>query len=216
MGIFNGLAIQVQVAIITGLIGFIVTIINYTMGKKNIKLLVQKRYIDTISAERIKWIEKTRDAFVEFTRLTTEISIMADLVKKEKITEIDEHNKIISIIALMNATMDRINLLLNPTELFSRKLKEKQKELTEFLLEDLFREFEQEKYHALLNDIEYINHVILKSEWKRIKEETKLGDHISEKRMEEILKEVAIKISKDRYDELIKAKSVNKVATSKS
>ncbi|MCU5412901.1 hypothetical protein OCE50_18550, partial [Bacillus wiedmannii] len=56
--------------------------ITKDLGEKNLKALEQRRYIDAISVERIKWINNLRDSFSDFLK---NVNLhMSDIYKLEK------------------------------------------------------------------------------------------------------------------------------------
>lgn len=173
------------------------------LGEKNLKALEQRRYIDAISTERIKWINTMRDKFSEFTKFTyvqmTEFSRW-----KEKGFDTSDQNvrdelrdRIFEITYIRN----QITLLLNPIEPVSQKLIKLQNTIArELSKKDNIPEFEFKYWAELMGDLEYFHQVVLKAEWKRVKKENKKGEEIDDKEMSHIYTEVAKKLNNKRYN----------------
>ncbi|PGS04978.1 hypothetical protein COC45_28150 [Bacillus cereus] len=164
------------------------------LGERNLKALEQRRYIDAISAERVKWISELREKSSEFLKVThlqvndfykwyeTDISKINQDVLMERSSE---------IVGLSN----QIYLLLNPHGIANGKLITLQNEVAVILSNSNIREFNLEELEEKIIVIGYLYQVILKAEWKRVKEENKEGAELSEERVNEIYIEVARKYS---------------------
>ncbi|PGM03797.1 MULTISPECIES: hypothetical protein [Bacillus cereus group] len=175
--------------------------ITKELGEKNLKSLEQKRYIDAISTERIKWINTMRDAFSEYLKLTH--IQMNDFHKwknegKESIKESELRERSFEINYLNN----QIYLLSNNTEPIIQKLIELQGEVTNTLCRNDVVKFDDVKITEWANDIGYLQQVILKAEWRRVKEENKLGEEITDEKMNEIFMSTAKHIDPVRFDHL--------------
>lgn len=133
---------------------------------------------NTISTQRILWVNKLRDHFVDFNKLAYEYSFNLNTKKRGVKTDFDFIEKHYELIALCN----RIKLLLNPNEEFSKGLTEKLTEIIELLNGD----YSAKKYKMLIEDLNLIQQVILKAEWKRIKIEIKKGKLLSDKKVAKI------------------------------
>ncbi|WP_157696430.1 hypothetical protein [Bacillus velezensis] len=75
--------------------------------------------IETISAQRIQWVNRLRDKFVEFNKLINEFSYsIYESVEKKYVTTFDYKTKFHDLRAVGN----HISLLLNPNENYSEEL----------------------------------------------------------------------------------------------
>lgn len=203
MELFLGLAVPVQVALITAFIGSITIILNTLIGKWNLSSLKQRRYIDTIGKERIEWLNNIRDSFVEFTMITSELATFMSIYNLDDLTVVDEEGKeYFTKLINLNAVKHKINLLLNPTEIFSEKLTTSLDQIVDDLLENngiLKDEVKMKDFRELRLNIEFIQQVILKAEWRRIIKETESGKKLKKEDVEKVFIEVATDIDKDRY-----------------
>ncbi|WP_435038778.1 hypothetical protein [Bacillus subtilis] len=135
---------------------------------------------NTISTQRILWVNKLRDHFVDFNKLAYEYSSNKNTYEKNKekpnFDFMEKHYE-------LRALLDRINLLLNPNEEFSKRLSEKLLEII-MLLKD--NKYNVKTYENLTKELNLIQQVILKAEWKRIKIEIKKGKELSDKKVAKI------------------------------
>lgn len=178
------------------------------LGEKNLKALEQRRYIDAISAERIKWINTMRDRFSEYIKLVHMQMNDFSEWKSQGDADIDEselRKRFFDITYINN----QINLLLNQTEPIVKKIVEIQSTLTIELgsPKDLSK-YNYQKHQEMTNDLSYLYQIVLKAEWKRVKEENKNGAELSEEKMHEIYIEIAKKQSEKIYRKIIKEDKV--------
>lgn len=163
------------------------------IGELNIGELEKRRFIDTISGQRIDWINKLRDTFVEYNKLSHTYSMY--VFSKQNKSDFDYGGMYQEIIAVKN----HIELLLNPEELFSENLIKLLNQLIDSLHS---HDFNMEKYKENKEVISYIQQVILKSEWKRIKVETEKGRQITDTEMKQIFEKIGKKIDESKYNKL--------------
>ena len=178
------------------------------LGEKNLKALEQRRYIDAISAERIKWINTMRDRFSEYIKLVHMQMNDFSEWKSQGDADIDEselRKRFFDITYINN----QINLLLNQTEPIVKKIVEIQSTLTiELGSPKDISKYNYQKHQEMTNDLSYLYQIVLKAEWKRVKEENKNGAELSEEKMHEIYIEIAKKQSEKIYRKIIKEDKV--------
>lgn len=159
------------------LLGVVSTIKN--SSENNRKSMITS----TITKERAAWLNRLRDAFAEFNGCVYRMERLETKIPAKKIYKSAEF---IETIVSMEKTKSYIELLLNPTEppnkILINGMKECISQRTNKLIKFEFTNNNQE--------LEYVQQVILKSEWKRINEEAegKKAD------MELIYKPVAVAI----------------------
>ncbi|MCU5717557.1 hypothetical protein OCB69_20925 [Bacillus cereus] len=174
--------------------------ITKELGEKNIKALEQRRYIDAISAERIKWINTMRDRFSEYIKLVH--LQMNDFLEWQSQGDagIDE-NELRKRFFDITYVNNQINLLVNQTEPIVREMLNIQSIQTEELgsPKDLSK-FNYQKHQEMTDDLSYLYQVVLKAEWKRVKEENKKGEEISDEEVNYIYTEVAKNFSNKKYN----------------
>ncbi|WP_342471967.1 hypothetical protein MHH70_16190 [Metasolibacillus sp. FSL H7-0170] len=98
----------------------------------------------------------------------------------------------------------KLYLLLNPTEIYSEKLNVLSNEVIKLLLRYDENPID-DKYDELGNlnaNINFIQQVILKAEWKRIVIEIEKGKKLESKEVSKIFQEVAENINKERNEKL--------------
>lgn len=163
------------------------------IGELNIGELEKRRFIDTISGQRIEWINKLRGTFVEFNKLSHTYSMF--VFSNQSNSDFNFGGIYQEIIAAKN----HIDLLLNPEELFSKYLMK----YLNLLIDSLHsHDFNMETYKKNEEMISYIQQVILKSEWKRIKVETEKGRQITDMEMKQIFEGIGKKIDQSHYNKL--------------
>ncbi|MGN4384776.1 hypothetical protein [Bacillus cereus group sp. TH260-2LC] len=162
---------------------------------KNNEVAREQRFINTISAQRIEWINTIRNEFVQFNTLVNAIMYYPDVSTTKRESESDLLKDLKNIEEVKN----RIVLLLNPREIFSDTLVTYLDEMIDIILLDSPI---LEKYSICKNEVIYIQQVILKSEWKRIKNETEIGKQLNEEETKRIFIDVAKEIDKVKYKKI--------------
>ncbi|MGE7694382.1 hypothetical protein ACQKNC_09705 [Lysinibacillus sp. NPDC094177] len=202
---FLELQVPVQVAIITASIGAITLFLNTLLGKLNLTSLKQRRYIDTISKERIEWLNKIRDSFVEYTTLTSELTMLVTFYDLGKMKVDDEKGQeYLDKLLQLEGVKQKIYLLLNPKEVYAAKLNLLSDEGTKLLLKCVNKPIADngDELNNLNTNINFIQQVILKAEWKRIVIEIEQGKKLESKEVSKIFQEVAKYIDKERNEKL--------------
>ncbi|MCP1180520.1 MULTISPECIES: hypothetical protein [Bacillus] len=171
------------------------------LGEKNLKALEQRRYIDAISTERVKWINTVRDAFSSYLKHT---NIQANEFHKllESGTDVLMIDEIRERAFEITYISNRIYLLLNPVEPIFKKIIEKHEKINKVLVANDWEMFDIKRIGEWGTDLNYLYQVVLKAEWKRVKEENQLGTEITDERMNEIHISVAIKMDIQRYKQI--------------
>lgn len=187
--------------VVTAVATIIAAVLNVRINRKNIEIAKEERFIDTITTERVKWLNTLRDVFSEYLKLA--IIQMNDFQKwkMEGIGTIDEDG-LRERSFEMRYISSRIYLLLNHTEPINEKLIDCESSITNILGTNNISEFESEQVILLIEELEYLQQVVLKSEWRRVKEENRLGTEITDDRMNEIFMSTALKIDPGRFKRL--------------
>ncbi|PGA23613.1 MULTISPECIES: hypothetical protein [Bacillus cereus group] len=188
----------------TIIVGILAAIINVVLNVKNNRVLKEERFIDAISAERVKWINTLRDKFSEYNKLVhiqmngidSIVNLNGRSIEELKIEEL--RKRAYEITFLHN----HIELFLNPTEPVTEKLLQTQDKVTRYLTATDYNMFNYEEVKQWALNLHYLQQVILKSEWKRVKEENEKGKEINDQRMNEIFINTAKKIDSDKYESL--------------
>lgn len=182
------------------LIGILATLFtaiwNLIISKKN-------RFISNINSERVKWVSKVRDIFSEINKSTY---IQCQLRKEYGHSIPDDKNLSNELIYLIN----HIELYLNPNETVVKRLIELQEHIVINLI-NFNGDFLNESYEQSSLKLHYLQQVILKAEWKRIKKETKKGRELKQKEIKSIFINTAKGIDnrKGYYDGLLKQELEN-------
>ncbi|KAB7635270.1 hypothetical protein [Bacillus sp. B3-WWTP-C-10-D-3] len=179
--------------VVTAIATIVAAVLNVRINRKNIEIAKEERFIDTITAERVKWLNTLRDTCSEYLKLA--IIQMNDFQKwkAEGIENINE-DELRERSFEMRYISSRIYLSLNQTEPINEKLIDLQSEITNILGTNNISEFESKKIIQSIEDLQYLQQVVLKSEWRRIKEENKLGTEMKDDRMNEIFMSTALKM----------------------
>ncbi|EJS54402.1 hypothetical protein IC9_01735 [Bacillus toyonensis] len=187
--------------------------ITKELGEKNLKALEQRRYIDAISIERVKWINNLRDNFSDFLKnvnlqLGDILKLISEKQKnnedvklesdKQKVDKDKMRERLGEIMYVGNHNF----LLLNPTEPICKKIRKLQLQIFESLEKFNGSEFDNEKVRKLVDELSFCYQVVLKAEWKRVKEENKEGKEINQETLNGIYKEASKKLNDEVYDNL--------------
>ncbi|PEY43144.1 hypothetical protein CN895_24100 [Bacillus cereus] len=173
------------------LFGVFATII---IGLWNIKIAKHDNFIENVNSERVKWINAIRELFSEYNKTALlQHQRLVDLEREDKSSIEDLSHDIIHL-------NNHIELFLNPVETPSKKYMEIQHNITEMLVGTA--ELNNDLLAENLLDLHYLQQVTLKAEWKRVKEETRKGKEIKDKKTREIFTETAKKINSLRYEKL--------------
>jgi hypothetical protein len=191
--------IYIYGAIATVLVGVVAAFVNLFLNWKNNKVSKENRFIDSISVERVNWINTLRDNFSEFLKLTHLQLNDFDRMVGRGMESIDE-GELIKRSSEITYLHSRIFLFLNSTELTTQKLILIQNDIVSALCNGDTSKYNGENIVAWVEDLIYFQQVILKSEWRRVKEENKKGKEIDEKRMNSIYVETAKKIDIQRFN----------------
>ena len=151
--------------------------------------------IQTISEERIKWINSLRDEFVEFNKnliMFREAVSDGQHYKDYNEETKRKYEKLISSIY-------RITLLLNPSEKYMYYLIDKINVLLQ-VSSTLPGSHDINAFYQDKNVLLDLQQIILKAEWKRVKKESNTGRDLKKKNIEKIYNEVAKVINPEIYE----------------
>jgi hypothetical protein len=165
--------------------------ISLKLGNMTVETQGKQRLIETISTQRVEWINKIREYFSQFSKVTYKMALVRSNGKE---VESELQHELYYLV-------NHIELFLNPTEIITKKFIEKKDVVARYLLRDNVP-FSWETYSSGMHDLHYIEQVILKAEWKRLKEETKSGNEVIN--MEEIHKEIARNIDINKYNAVLR------------
>ncbi|KRV45050.1 MULTISPECIES: hypothetical protein [Bacillus] len=141
--------------------------------------------VDTLSKQRIEWLNNLRGKFVEFNTLATEFYYNKNNPHQTNYNVFDKFN-------LLDKTKNHIRLLLNPKEPVAKGINVKFQEVINLLLDE--NSFDSSQLGALLLVIDNLQQIILKAEWKRIKEEIKKGRELNPDEVSKIYMNVSEKL----------------------
>lgn len=176
-------------------------------ARDTITNLKERRYLDAIITQRMKWIDEIREAFIMFESISSKAQILI-------VTSYGEYNqKELSKMSFgyaleLQEIINRIMLLSNPTEEWFNELYDKMiKQKLLFVsgrFENGFTEDEMALYNDLAVQIQFLELSILKSEWKRIQLETESGEKLKSDEMKSLFEKAAKSISRELYNDLFK------------
>ncbi|TDU16456.1 MULTISPECIES: APC family permease [Bacillus] len=191
--LYNSSIATVLSGLFTGCLAYLGVRWSVANATKNSK---ESMLSNTVTKERIVWQNKLRDKFGEYNKIIFEISRVSN--------RLDFKNKTISKelqdkVTECHSVIRYINLLLNPSEKPHKKLI--------YQLQRLITESTKVKLDIniieTLDNVEFMQQVILKFEWKRIKEEAEKGQKLSDERIDELYKITALKINEKLAEEIL-------------
>ena len=164
----------------------------YTVNRTN-KTKLKELLVQTISEERIRWINTLRDEFVEFNKNIVVYKAIID--EHEGDSSSEENRKFEEVIA----SIHRITLLLNPSEHYMQYLIEEINGLSQ-ASSTIRGEYDPQPFIDAKWRITDLQQVILKAEWARVKKESKTGKELSDKEIKGIYDETAKGINTKIFD----------------
>ncbi|MDA1650987.1 hypothetical protein [Bacillus cereus group sp. TH160LC] len=174
--------------------------ITKDLGEKNLKALEQRRYIDAICTERVKWINSLQEKFSDFLKNVNLLMIDVYRLKSGNL-EVDK-DKMSERLGEVMYLGNHIFLLLNPTEPICKEIRVLQVQICKCLENFKGSDSDKKKLDDLVDKLSFFYQVVLKVEWKRVKEENKKGEEIDRETMKKIYKETSKNIDIEVYDNL--------------
>lgn len=152
-----------EIGLFVGLIfTFLLGIINWRSNRRNLETT---KFIDTITAERIKWLEKLRQDISKFAGLTHFWTFSIDKPDSE------EARKVMNEIDILRYL---IKLRLNPEGEYDKKIMNLIDEIP-----NLAAQIEKTPLKTALSELIKVSQKLLKEEWNRVKKESKKGSEVS-------------------------------------
>jgi hypothetical protein len=180
---------------------------TFKINNDNLKSSIERRYTDTVAVQRIEWVNRIREEFVDYNSKCDYIIQKLTLeFYKESTEEPDFEDYVPSTLSLLRY-INRVYLLSNPREIWFAKLVEEMKGLREFLMDTADPNTERidyNEYNNRMDRIHFLQQCILKAEWSRTQEEVNTGDKVSGERMKEIIVEIAKEIDETQYSITLK------------
>ncbi|MGE8037842.1 hypothetical protein [Lysinibacillus sp. NPDC093692] len=194
--------------IITGAISLIAAIKSSNTSKTVAKIssidLRSARVADTISTQRIEWINNVRNCFADFHK---SVFLHTKLLRKYSLDEHFRSEEIQQSISEAKYYSNLMELYLNPTEKIvkllmksvSKCIKEMERSTSP---SSVGLEFSLKIY---LTKITTYQQVILKAEWQIVRNEIKEGKELDKAEKEAIYLKVAKRIDQKIFEEMIKS-----------
>lgn len=140
--------------LLTFLLGFYNLIVNRTLKNRT-------QFVDTITAERIKWLEKIRIDISRFSGLT---SFWVKNLRDASSEDSKEVLKEIDILRVM------IKLRLNPKGTYDKEIMDLLDEIPQ-----LTNQIDMSLLNKKLEQLTTLSQKLLKEEWEKVKKESKRG-----------------------------------------
>lgn len=155
------------------------------VSKENIISLEKRRYLDSVSAERIKWVNNIRECFANFNKA---VIFYAREIEHQQINL----NKFEEISYYANLS----ELYLNPNEEISKEIVALQNNsiqiFTKVFDNGNTRDFFIMEVEENIERLREKQQLVLKAEWRRIKEEIITGEEMNKERIQEIYTELKV------------------------
>lgn len=165
------------------------------VARLNTKTKMKELLIQTISEERIKWINSLRDEFIEFNKNL--IMFREAVSDGQDYKDYNEETKR-KYESLVNSIY-RITLLLNPAEKYMNYLIEKVNVIVQ-VSSTLPGSHDLNAFYSDKNVMLDLQQIILKAEWKRVKKESNAGKDLKKTHIEKIYNDVAKAINPKIYE----------------
>jgi hypothetical protein len=143
---------------------FVGVLVSLAIGIGNIvhNLKINRRtlFINSVTTERVKWIDKLRQ----------NISTFAGLTHHWVASRLEDTSKSNPILRELDQLRVLIKLQLNPRSEIDRQIIRKIDEIP-----DLTHHPDKSKFTAAINELVSLTQILLKQEWDRVKEEARTG-----------------------------------------
>lgn len=170
--------------------------INEQLANSQMKTQDKQRIVGNIGAQRIEWVNKTRDVFIGYNANLNKLRFINSILNDNNISRY--HDEIKKLSFELSKSKDSVELLLNPNEPYTKFLIVSMEELNKIVIGN--RKFKDDRYKKLNNYIIFAQNVILKAEWKRVKDETERGQFLNDKEMETIFEVVGSSMNKETHN----------------
>lgn len=168
---------------------------NRQLTDSQIKSLDRQRIVGSISTQRIEWVNKTRDVFVEYNTNLNRLRFINTVVNDSNLSQYFEEIKRLSF--ELHRLGDMVELLLNPMEPYTRFLLVNMKDVNKMVINGII---DNTRYSKFTKNITFTQNVILKAEWKRVKDETESGEFLNEEKMVKVFEEVGKDMNEDIHN----------------
>ncbi|BCR04529.1 hypothetical protein DESUT3_15980 [Desulfuromonas versatilis] len=145
--------------VITGFISIWNVINHYRLNKRT-------SFINTVTSERVKWLDKLRQNISSFCGLTHTWAMTDVKGKPEEFELLSQLDKLRYLIRLQ----------LNPQVIDGEPNSDKKIEQLIAKIPDLTHESQQNELKTALNELITTSQILLKHEWEKVKAESKRGD----------------------------------------
>lgn len=174
--------------------------LNKNLGKLQAITQDKQRIVETIGVQRVTWINNIRQHFVNYNSNVQKFhfNYMRMSFPNEEITIL--RDKTIELSEDLMKTTYNTELFLNGDEVYSNAVISIMKNLRSDILNT---NMAIEQFNDTLSKLIFAQNIILKAEWKRVKEETLTGEFLIEERVKEIFVEVATKVDEGMHDFII-------------
>jgi len=174
--------------------------LNDKLGLLQANTQDKQRIIETVGAQRVVWINNVRQHFVDYNSNVQKFhfNYMRLFLPNEE--TIILRDKTIELSEELIKTTYNTELFLNGDEVYSNASISIMQNLRSDILNS---NMTVDQFNDTLKQLIFAQNIILKAEWKRVKEETSIGDFLSEERVKEIFIEVAIKVDEDMHNFII-------------
>ena len=168
---------------------------NRQLADSQIKSLDKQRIVGSIGAQRIEWVNKTRDVFVEYNIAFNNLSYINTVVNDDNLSEY--FGEIKHLAFELRRLINLVELLLNPVEPYTKFLLVNMKEANDMVIVGIDND---ERLSKFTKHIRFTQNVILKAEWKRVKDETEVGEFLNDEKIEKIFEEIGKGLNEDIHN----------------
>lgn len=188
----------VIIASVVALIGSLVTIgysknsakksndTNQKVGELQVQSLDKQRIVENVGTQRIVWINTVRDKFVQFNAIAQDLHFMSFRISENYTVE-NAEEKLVSYSFELAKIINSIELFLNPNEPYTKFLIHSMSDMRS-------KASDVSVTYTVFNDQRertvFAQNVILKAEWRRVKDETDKGRFLKKYEVDEIFEEV--------------------------
>ncbi|WHX43802.1 hypothetical protein QNH35_13840 [Bacillus pumilus] len=176
--------------------------VSRSIGEQNLKALDKSRFIEIVSKNRAKWIEDVRSLMSQYNETIYLKSSEMLMIKDGVALDLERVKRLDSFHVKLAHEARKLILYLNPSEVVSRNFLSKNLEAMNIILmdpQDIKDNYNHKKMVTINSDLIYLQGVILKAEWRRLKLEVEWGRELTTDEFQEVCDTIARKQSLNKY-----------------
>ncbi|QUW22472.1 hypothetical protein JSQ81_02475 [Sporosarcina sp. Marseille-Q4063] len=168
--------------------------VSEKLGELSASTHEKQRVVENIASQRVIWINDVRKNFVEFNSDLQKLHISRVKGDWDSVDEV--FDSAMELAGKTLKTIFTIELFLNGNEAYSERVISTMNKSRSKIIQG---NVEVKQFNQILQVLVFYQNVILKAEWRRVKEETINGSFLSDERVLEIFDEVGKELNENLH-----------------